>query len=187
MIFSIGHGNRKLSEFISLLQEYKIEYLIDVRTSPYSKHSPSFNKDGLSAYLKNCRLTYVYLGDKLGGLPKDPTCYIKYTDKKDNEVKKIDYSKIENKDFFQQGIERLKTADSKGLKIAIMCSELNPEECHRSKLIGVVLLKQGIVVKHINKEGKIQDQNEINQLINKGASPINLWGEIDLTSKRKIQ
>jgi uncharacterized protein (DUF488 family) len=186
MIFSIGHGNRDILDFVSLLHEYKIEYLIDVRSSPYSKHSPLFNKVGLSAYLKNIGLTYVFLGDKLGGLPKDPTCYINYVDKKDQKVKKIDYSKIENKDFFQQGIERLKTAESKGLKIAVMCSELNPEECHRSKLIGVVLLKDGIVMQHINKEGKIQDQNEINLLINKGSSPINLWGEIDLTSKRKI-
>jgi len=187
MIYSIGHGNRELIDFMSLLKTYNIEYLIDVRSLPYSKNSPNFNKEGFSAFLKQSGITYVYLGDNLGGLPRDSSCYIEYTDKKDNEAKKIDYNKIEKKEFFKIGIERLKTAYSKGLKVVVMCSEINPEECHRSKLIGVVLLKDGIVMQHINKDGKIIDQNEINSMINKGKSPINLWGEIDLTSKRKIQ
>ncbi len=187
MIFSIGHGNREFEEFVKLLQSYEIEYLIDVRSSPYSKYSPIFNRETFSNLLKQKGFTYVYLGDVLGGLPKDPTCYIEYTDKKHEEARKIDYSKIEKKEFFLTGLERLKTADAKGLKIAVMCSELSPEECHRSKLIGVALQKNGIIMQHINKMGKLIDQNEVNYLINGGKSPINLWGEIDMTSKRKIK
>ena len=81
MIFSIGHGNREFEDFIKLLQTYNIEYLIDVRSSPYSKFSPTFNREAFSNLLKRKGFTYVYLGDVLGGLPKDPTCYIEYTDK----------------------------------------------------------------------------------------------------------
>lgn len=186
MIYSIGHANRDFDNFIELLQKYKIEYLIDVRSSPYSKMFPVYNREVFSNLLKQKGFTYVYLGDLLGGLPKDPTCYIEYTDKKNEESRKIDYSKIEKKEFFQNGLERLKTADEKGLKVAVMCSELNPEECHRSKLIGVALQKIGIIMQHINKIGKLIDQNEVNSLINGGKNPINLWGEIDMTSKRKI-
>ena len=82
---------------------------------------------------------------------------------------------------------QIKTAYEKGIKVAVMCSELNPEECHRSKLIGLSLQKDGIIMQHINKHGKLIDQNEVNLLINGGKSPINLWGEIDMTSKRKIK
>lgn len=187
MIFSIGHGNREFEDFIKLLQTYDIEYLIDVRSSPYSKFSPTFNREAFSNLLKQKGFTYVYLGDVLGGLPKDPTCYIEYTDKKHEEARKIDYSKIEKKEFFIKGLERLKTANEKGLNVAVMCSELNPEECHRSKLIGLSLQKEGIIMQHITKNGKLMDQNEVNLLINGGKSPINLWGEIDMTSKRKIK
>ena len=91
------------------------------------------------------------------------------------------------KGVFIKGLERLKTANEKGLNVAVMCSELNPEECHRSKLIGLSLQKEGIIMQHITKNGKLMDQNEVNLLINGGKSPINLWGEIDMTSKRKIK
>lgn len=187
MIFSIGHGNRDFNDFVKLLHEYEVEYLIDVRSSPYSKMFPVYNRETLSNLLKQNNIIYLYLGDVLGGLPKDPSCYIEYSDKNKEEARKIDYSKIEKKEFFQNGLERLKTADAKGLKVAVMCSELHPEECHRSKLIGVALQKAGIIMKHIDKNGKIIDQIAVNALINKGKNPINLWGEIDMTSKRKIK
>lgn len=187
MIFSIGHANREFDDFIKLLKAYEIEYLIDVRSSPYSKMFPIYNREGFSILLKNNGFTYVYIGDLLGGLPKDPSCYIEYTDKKNKKARKIDYSKIEKKEFFINGMERLKTAYFKGLNVAVMCSELNPEECHRSKLIGLTLQKEGIIMQHINKHGKLIDQNEVNLLINGGKSPINLWGEIHMTSKRKIK
>ena len=187
MIYSIGHANRAFEDFVNLLSIYEIEYLIDVRSSPYSKMFPVYNREPLSILLKKKGFTYVYLGDVLGGLPKDPSCYIDYIDKHNEYSRKIDYSKIEKKEFFKDGIERLKLANTKGLKIAVMCSELNPEECHRSKLIGLVLQKDGIIMHHINKFGKLIDQTEVNSLINGGKSPINLWGEIDMTSKRKIK
>ncbi|MFZ4412024.1 MAG: DUF488 family protein [Bacteroidales bacterium] len=186
-IFSIGHANREFDEFVKLLKCYEIEYLIDVRSSPYSKMFPVYNKDSLSNLLKKSGFTYVYLGDVLGGLPKDSSCYVEYTDKNNEFARKIDYSKIEHKVFFINGMERLKTAYNKGLRVAVMCSELNPAECHRSKLIGLVLQKEGIIMQHIDKQGNLTDQNAINAMVNGGKNPINLWGEIDMTSKRKIK
>lgn len=187
MIYSIGHGNREFDEFAKLLQQYSIEYLIDVRSSPYSKMFPVYNKDTLENLLRQKGINYLFLGDKLGGLPKDTSCYIEYKNKKNELERKVDYSRIEKMDFYQSGLERLKKAEDQGLKIAVMCSELNPENCHRSKLIGITLQKDCITMQHINKEGKLLDQNQINQIINGGKSPINLFGEIDLTSKRKMK
>lgn len=186
-LYSIGHANREFDDFIKLLKIYGIEYLIDVRSSPYSKMFPVYNRESFSVLLKQSGITYVFLGDVLGGLPKDPSCYISYVDKKNEEARKIDYSKIEKKESFINGLNRLKTAYLKGIRVVVMCSELNPEECHRSKLIGIALQKEGIIMQHINKFGKLTDQYEVDSLINRGKNPINLWGEIDMTSKRKIK
>ncbi len=187
MIYSIGHANREIEDFIGLLQKYEIEYLIDVRSAPYSRMFPVYNKGTLDSFLKQHGITYLFLGDKLGGLPKDSSCYIEYRNKKNEVERKVDYSKIEKKDFFKDGLDRLKVANAKGLKVAVMCSEMNPENCHRSKLIGVALQKEGIIMQHINKQGEIVDQNKVNTLINDGKNPINLFGEIDMTSKRKMK
>jgi uncharacterized protein (DUF488 family) len=186
MIYSIGQGNREIENFIKLLKDYNINYLIDVRSSPYSKMYPIYNRESLSNLIKEQGFTYVYLGDLLGGLPKDNSCYIEYLDKKNKKVKKVDYSKIEKKEFFKNGIEKLKTAYIKGLIVAVMCSELNPEQCHRSKLIGVVLQKNNIIMQHIDKNGKLINQIKINSVINEGDNPIDLWGDIHMTSKRKF-
>ena len=48
-VFSIGHGNRDEKLFFELLKKYQISYLIDVRTSPFSKFNPQFNRDHLKA------------------------------------------------------------------------------------------------------------------------------------------
>jgi uncharacterized protein (DUF488 family) len=185
LIYTIGHGNREFKEFVKILRIYGIEYLIDVRSYPYSKMYPVYNRESFSDLLKQHGFIYAYLGDVLGGLPKDSSCYIEYKDKKNENVKKVDYSKIEKKEFFKNGLERLKTAYDKELKIVVMCSELDPEECHRSKLIGLTLQKDGIILQHIDRQGKIINQNEINLIINRGKT-FNLWGEISITSKRKV-
>ena len=82
--------------------------------------------------LKNNGIKYVFLGDKLGGLPADDTCY---------HDGKVDYDLVKEKDFFKEGLRRLITANTNGVKLAIMCSESKPEACHRSKLIGQELLE----------------------------------------------
>src|ERR1700752_993725 len=130
-LYTIGHGNRKPEDFLSLLKNYSIEYLIDVRSQPYSKFNPQFNQHDLKFFLQHHNIKYVFIGDSIGGRPKDTSCY-------DNEGK-VDYEKVKIKDFFLQGIDRLKTAYNKGVNVVLMCSESKPCECHKSKLIGRVL------------------------------------------------
>ena len=73
-IYSIGHGNKKIADFISELKSYGIEYLLDIRSKPYSKWNPQFNQVQLELELKNHGITYVFVGDSLGGLPEDRSC-----------------------------------------------------------------------------------------------------------------
>ncbi len=124
-IWTIGYGSRSIVEFIEVLQQYKIAYLIDVRSVPHSGYKPEFSKKPLANEVEQHGIRYVYMGDLLGGKPDDETCYV-------NGI--VDYEKVKNAEFFQRGIERLRTAFSQQQRVALMCSEEKPEHCRRSKL-----------------------------------------------------
>ena len=159
-LYTIGHGNRKSEDFLALLKEFGIEYLIDVRSQPYSKFNPQYNQNDLKFFLERNGIKYVFMGDNIGGRPKDTSCY-------DNEGK-VDYEAVKTKEFFINGIERLKTAYNKDINVVIMCSESKPCECHRSKLIGRVLNTDKIILKHIDENGKVKDQATVINEVNKG-------------------
>ena len=152
-IYTIGHGTRKIEDFIQLLKNFEIKYLIDARSRPYSRFNPQYNQEALKNSLEKEGITYVFMGDTLGGRPTDTTCY--------DSKGKIDYEQVKTKDFFIKGIERLKTAYDKNLPISLMCSESKPGECHRSKLIGIVLSENDIPVQHIDEKGKLKTQVEV--------------------------
>ena len=168
MIYSIGHGNKKIEEFLNELSSFKISYLIDVRSSPYSKYNPQFNREIFKRTLEENGYTYVYLGENLGGLPSDRSCYVNG---------KVDYDIIKEKMFFNEGLERLIVAYEKGIDVAVMCSEAKPEECHRSKLIGQELLKRNISMIHIISSEKFKAQITVMNELTKGVGVMDLFGD----------
>ena len=62
-IYSIGHGNKDIKDFIAELKSFNIQYLLDIRSKPYSKWNPQFNQSALELELKNNGITYVFVGD----------------------------------------------------------------------------------------------------------------------------
>jgi len=176
-LYTIGHGNRKPEDFLALLKEYGIQYLIDVRSQPYSKFNPQFNQNDLKFFLERNNIKYVFMGETIGGRPKDRTCY--------DDENKVDYEVVKTKEFFLQGISRLKTAYEKDINVVLMCSESKPCECHRSKLIGKVLNNDNIILKHIDEKGKLKDQNTVINELSKGLSEYDLFGNpINSTSRK---
>ena len=175
-IFSIGHGTRTIESFISLLQKFDISYVIDVRTKPRSRFNPQYNKDRFAAFLREYGIRYVFMGDNLGGIPKDPSCY--------DQEGKVDYEKVKTKDFFLDGIERIQTAYSKNIRVACVCSEISPCDCHRSKLIGEVLKERNVPILHINKEGILEDQESVIKKVLK-SSELDLFSEAPVALKSR--
>ena len=141
-LFSIGHSNKDIAEFINELTQFEIELLIDVRSYPYSRRFPHFNRETLMRALQEAGIEYIYRGNLLGGRPKDPSCY---------ENGRVNYEILRKKAFFQQGIMQLVDVAQRNIKAAIMCSENNPAHCHRSLLIGTELQKHGVKLLHIVK------------------------------------
>lgn len=152
-LYTIGHSSRKAEDFLALLQKYDIRYLVDVRSRPYSRFHPQFNREILQAFLAENGITYVFMGDLLGGRPQEPSCY--------DENGRLDYALVQQQDFFIRGIERLKTAYEKNTSLAIMCSERKPQDCHRSRLIGNALCAEQVALCHIDENGRIKDHTMI--------------------------
>ncbi|MGO8929196.1 MAG: DUF488 family protein [Limisphaerales bacterium] len=173
-LFTIGYGARTLEEFLAALKTNRIEYLIDVRTAPYSKFKPEFSKDLLQYHVERTGVHYLFMGDTLGGQPKDPACH---TDGK------VDYDKVRAQPFFQSGIERLRQAFEQQRRAALMCSEGRPEQCHRSKLIGEALAAAGIPVCHIDEDGGLLTQAEVIVRLTKGQ--MDLFGQASFTSRKR--
>lgn len=176
LLYTIGHGARKREDFLQLLQTFKIDYLIDVRSQPYSKFNPDFNQNEIKFFLKKHGITYVFMGDTIGGRPNDASCY--------DKEGKVDYEIIKTKDFFKNGVNRLKIAYEKSINVALMCSETKPSECHRSKLIGKALYDDNISLSHIDETGKIKNQITVINELNKGLSDKTLFGD-DLNSSSR--
>jgi uncharacterized protein (DUF488 family) len=153
-VYTIGHSNVPADRIVALLQQHDIEMVVDVRSSPYSRWSPQFNKKALEKTLREAGIEYAFAGENLGGRPQDPSCYRGGTIPKDKAdyPKLIDPEAVMNKSFFQVGIRRLMEYASER-RTAILCSEKDPEHCHRSWLIGRYLEGQGIKVEHIQLGG----------------------------------
>lgn len=152
-IYAIGYGAREIDAFISVLKKHNIEYVVDVRSQPYSRYKPDFSQAPLEAHLKAHGIRYVFMGDTLGGRPSDPSCY--------DEEGRVNYPVVAQKPFYREGIARLKKAASQGLAVTIMCSEGKPENCHRSHLIGTTLTEEGINVVHIDEHDEILTQADV--------------------------
>ena len=176
-IYTIGYGSRSVDEFIQVLQEHDIAYLIDVRSAPYSRYKPEFSREPLDAKLERHGIRYVFMGDTLGGHPDDDECY--------DVNGKVDYEMMKKTERYQIGIERLQTAAAQNQCVALMCSEGKPENCHRSKLIGESLEKRNIRISHIDENNELQSQMHIINRLTGGQIP--LFGEDAFQSRKRYQ
>lgn len=175
-IYTIGYGSRQVGELIALLQGYRIAYLLDIRSKPFSKFNPDFNRPALEAHLAGTGIKYVYMGDTLGGRPDLASCY--------TPDGKVDYASLREKDFYRRGIQRLRDAWQQGRRVALMCSEARPEMCHRSKLIGETLAGEGIEVAHIDENGQALTQPQTLLRLSGGQLGLPGFAAPGLTSRK---
>ncbi len=178
-IHTIGYGAREIEDFVAVLLQYQIDYLLDVRSKPYSRYKPDFSKEALAAHLEQQGIRYVFMGDTLGGMPDDLACY--------TADGKVDYEAVRQRPFYQQAITRLHTAFQQQQSVVLMCSEGKPEQCHRSKLIGRTLAEQDIPIAHIDENDRLITQKDV-ELRLSGGQP-SLFGDNfqQYTSRKRYQ
>jgi type I restriction enzyme, S subunit len=152
VIYTIGHSIHKLEKLLNLLNKNGIEVLVDIRSKPYSRNVPHFNKDNLEKEIRKSGLKYLFLGKELGGRPTGREFY-------DPEGFVL-YSRIAQTNDFKQGIERIMKG-IRDFRVALMCSEENPLNCHRHLLVSRVLSDRHVKIFHIRGDGSIQSYTEI--------------------------
>lgn len=146
MIFTIGHSTHSLGRFVELLQQHGVTAVADVRSTPFSRFNPQFNRKALTQSLHEAGIGYVFLGEELGARSKDPCCY---------ENGRVSYEKLANTQLFKSGLERV-ASGSKTHTIALMCAEKEPLSCHRTILVARELESMGMPVAHILDDGSIE-------------------------------
>ncbi len=150
-VLTIGHSRHPLDRFIALLQAAGVTAVADVRSAPVSRFSPHFNRSALTASLAERDIAYVFLGKELGGRPESPELYTDGV---------ADYEKMAALPSFHAGVERL-IAGARQYRIAAMCAEADPLDCHRCLLVGRVLSEAGLDVAHILASGEIITHAEV--------------------------
>jgi uncharacterized protein (DUF488 family) len=146
-VYTIGHSTHSIERFIALLKSACITAVSDVRSRPYSRMNPQFNREPLQKALQTEYIKYVFLGKELGARSEDRSCY------RDGQVQ---YNLLAETELFKQGIGRVKEG-ARSFRLALMCAEKEPLDCHRAILVGRKLVEQGMTLKHILGNGEIED------------------------------
>lgn len=149
-IHTVGHSVHSFGQFLSLLHKNDITAVADVRSSPYSRYAPQFNRETLKNELKGANVAYVFLGAELGARSGDSSCYVGNT---------VCYEKLAQTSLFRRGIQRLEEGSVRH-NVALMCSEQDPIVCHRTILVSKILSERGIEVEHILGSGKLETHRE---------------------------
>lgn len=144
LIYTIGHSDHTTTAFIDLLRQHDVTLVADVRSQPYSRWAPQFNRETLEDDLRGAGIAYHFIGDALGGRPSDPALYT---------AGRPDYGRMERADAYQRGIKRLLDLTSTE-RVAMMCGEGDYQQCHRHLLVTQTLLKRGARVLHIKPDGR---------------------------------
>jgi uncharacterized protein (DUF488 family) len=147
-IYTVGHSNHPIEKFVSLLTGNDITAIADVRSRPFSRRHPQFNKDRLAAMLAEHGIAYLFLGKELGARSDDPSCYV---------GGKVQYSRLAATGLFKSGNKRVLEA-AKKYRLALMCAEKEPLDCHRTLLVARALETRGASILHILSDGSIEAQ-----------------------------
>lgn len=149
-LYTIGHSTHPTEIFIKMLKMHSITAICDVRSSPYSKFNPQYNRETIQKELKKYNIAYVFLGKELGPRRDDERCYVNG---------KVQYDLIAKTDLFLQGISRLKQG-IKSYRIALMCAEKDPITCHRTILICRQFRAKDISIYHIMEDGSLENHRD---------------------------
>ena len=151
MLYTIGHSNHEIAVFIGLLGRHGITALADVRSHPYSRHVPQYSRDALKAELAKENIAYVFLGKELGARSNNPACYVQG---------KVQYDRLAREPQFAEGLKRVRQGMER-YRIALMCSEKDPLDCHRAVLVARRLFETGMPIDHIHADATLENHQRM--------------------------
>ena len=154
-LFTVGHSQHDVNYFISLLNQYNIDYILDVRSIPYSKYAEQYNKENISISLNSANIKYISMGKYFGARPQNKELY--------HNEGYLDFEKVRESKDFNKGIENVMVGLNQGHNIALMCTEKEPIDCHRAILVARAFEMHMVYTKHILPNGEILTQQQLNE------------------------
>jgi uncharacterized protein (DUF488 family) len=151
-VFTVGHSAHSIELFAELLAKHAIQVLVDVRSAPYSRYAPQFDRELIQRSVNQAGVKYLFLGRELGGRPDNQDYY-------DSDGHVL-YSRMTADPAFVGGIERLERGMAE-FRVALMCGEEDPAHCHRRLLVGRVLMERGHEVLHIRGDGSVVTDDDV--------------------------
>lgn len=149
-LYTIGHSDHPPERFLELLRAHAVTAIADVRSRPYSRRHPQFNREPLKASLQEAGIAYVYLGRECGARADDPACY---------DHGQVQYERLARTALFQAGLSRIREGAAV-FRLALMCAERDPLSCHRTILVSRHLVDTGLCVEHILADGTLESHAE---------------------------
>jgi uncharacterized protein (DUF488 family) len=147
VLYTIGHSTHTFDHFVGLLVRHGVEVVGDVRSIPFSRRNPQFNRDVLELGLRAAGIRYVFLGKELGARSNNPACYVDG---------KVQYSSLAREPMFVSGLQRVRKGID-AFRVALMCAERDPLTCHRTILVCRELKAPELEINHILADGALEN------------------------------
>ena len=151
MVLTIGHSTHSIEKFLGLIEAHGVKSIADVRSAPYSRRQPQFSRDPLRQALEERGIGYAFCGLELGARTEDPLCY--------DEYGRVRYRRLAGTPLFRSGIDFI-IQESREHRIALLCAEKEPLQCHRTLLVARELVARGVAVSHIHADAHLETQME---------------------------
>ena len=135
------------------MKPHCVNLVIDVRSIPYSRYAPQFNRASIQQSLNQYGLAYEYFGDVIGGKFTEPIFF--------NENGVIDFHKVIKSELFQRGLDTVIEKIHDDTKLVLMCAEKDPLYCHRFLLISRELNNRGVHPIHLLADGSVINHDEL--------------------------
>ena len=149
-LFTIGHSDHDSRSFLALLTRHGVQAIADVRSHPYSRFHPQFNRETIAASLRTVGIQYVFLGRELGARRAERESY---------EGRTARYDRIVRLPAFQEGLQRIRRGATLH-RIAMLCAEKDPITCHRTVLVCRHLRADALRIRHILEDGSLESPEQ---------------------------